>query len=221
MRLAIPLVVALSALALAGCGGDDKPAAPLPIAQRFVSAEDAPGTKPDPVETRKTTTNHDGFILALADLAVDPDDDEMREAFPKADFKAAGIDLRFYGKTHSPTAPHVVSTFTELESEDAATRGLDWFEADSKKPCPQSCAVEISTFDVDADKDARGVHRIATAEDVKDHGFPGEMPNDSYWAGFTEGPIVYSVELHGQPGSVSEEQFQEIATAYHDRLTGE
>jgi hypothetical protein len=45
-------------------------------------------------------------------------------------------------------------------------------------------------------------------------------PFDSYWAGFTVGPVVYTMELHGQPGSVSEEQAQEIASAYYNRLTG-
>ena len=32
-----------------------------------------------------------------------------------------------------------------------------------------------------------------------------EVPNDS-WVGFTLGSIVYTVDLHGAPGSVSQEQ---------------
>jgi hypothetical protein len=80
--------------------------------------------------------------------------------------------------------------------------------------------VQISSFDVDDIEGARGVHRIATAEDIERVGNEDEKPSDSYWIGFTNGGIVYTVELHGPPGSVSEEQAQEIATAYHDRLTG-
>ena len=38
--------------------------------------------------------------------------------------------------------------------------------------------------------------------------------------GFTDGGIVYAVDLFGPPGSVSEEQALEIASAYHHRLTG-
>ena len=41
-------------ITLVACGGDDDlTAAPAPPAQRFVTEEDAPGSKPDPVETRQ------------------------------------------------------------------------------------------------------------------------------------------------------------------------
>ena len=83
-----------------------------------------------------------------------------------------------------------------------------------------SCAVQISTFDVDDIADARGVHRIATAEDIERVGTGDQQPFDSYWVGFTDGAFVYTVDLHGPPGSVSEEQALEIASAYYDRLTG-
>ena len=83
-----------------------------------------------------------------------------------------------------------------------------------------SCAVQISTFDVDDIPDARGVHRIATAEDIERVGTADQRPFDSYWVGFTNGAFVYTVDLHGPPGSVSEEQALDIASAYYDRLTG-
>jgi hypothetical protein len=131
------------------------------------------------------------------------------------------VDTRFYGETHTPgVSPHVVSSFIELASADEATSALDWLEADSKKPCPMSCAVQISEFDVDDIADARGVRRLATAEDIKRVGTKDERPNDSYWVGFTDGAVVYTVDLFGPPGSVSEQQALEIADAYHDRLAG-
>ena len=221
MRFAIPLLAALTAVALVACGGgDDEAAAPVPLAQRFVTAEDAPGSKPDPVETRQTTVDFDEFIVALSEFAVDPDTEEMTTVFQEAGFKGSGVDTRFYGETHTFTAPHVFSSFIELESEDGATSALDWLETDSRKPCPMSCAVQISDFDVDDIADARGVHRIATAEDIERVGTTDQQPFDSYWVGFTEGSFVYTVDLRGPPGSVSEQQAQEIASAYYDRLTG-
>ena len=221
MRFAIPLLAALTAVALVACGGgDDEAAAPLPAAQRFVTAEDAPGSKPDPVETRQTTVDFDEFIAALSELAVDPDKEETTTVFQEAGFKGSGVDTRFFGETHTFTARHVFSSFIELESEDGATSALDWLETDSRKPCPMSCAVQISTFDVDDVADARGVHRIATAEDIERVGTTDQQPFDSYWVGFTEGSFVYTVDLRGPPGSVSEEQAQEIASAYYNRLTG-
>jgi hypothetical protein len=44
---------------------------------------------------------------------------------------------------------------------------------------------------------------------------------DAYWIDFTEGPIVYDLILQGrEPGSASEDEAQQIATAYYERLTG-
>ena len=226
MRFAIQLLVAVTALTLVSCGGsDDETAAPAPVAvaQRFVTAEDAPGSKPDPVETPQTTQDFDEFIAALSDSSIDADSDEMTTVFKQADFKAAGTNARFFGETHSrETSVHVFSSFIELGSEDAARSALDWLEADQMKPCPESCAVQRSSFEVDDIPDARGVHRVATAEDIERVGATDEKPQDDYWIGFTNGSSVFTVMLHGHavPGTVSEKQAQEIASAYYDRLTG-
>ena len=133
----------LTAVALAACGGgDDETAAPVPVAQRFVTAEDAPGSKPDPVERRQTTVAFREFIAAISDLAVDPDEDEMTERSSRrlASSRRVCVDARFFGETHSGTAPHVVNAFIDLESEDGATSALDWLETDTEKPCSMSCA---------------------------------------------------------------------------------
>jgi hypothetical protein len=200
------------------CSSDDHP--PVPIAQRFPTAADAPGSKADPVEKRETTVKFDEFIAGLNETAINPDEAEVAKAFPEAGFTAAGKDTRFFGATHSRTAPHLFSSFIELDAADGAKRALDWIEADSRKPCPNSCATRTSSFDVDGIPDARGTHRLATAADIEAAGTENERPSDSYWVGFTDGSIVYSVELQGLPGAVSEEQAQRIARAYHDRLTG-
>lgn len=220
MRFAIRLLVPLTAVALVACSGGDE-TAPPPLAQRFLTAADAPGTKPDPVETRETTVDFDEFIAVLGPALIDPDEEEMTTVFQEAGFERAGRDARFFGATHTPDGRHVFSSFIELDSEDGATSALDWLEADSMKPCPRSCATRIGSFDVDGIPDARGVHRIATAEDVEAAGFEGERPSESYWVGFTVGPIVYTVDLSGPPGSVSEEQAESIASAYFDRLAGD
>ena len=143
----------------------------------------------------------DEFIAALSEHSIDPDTDEMTAVFQDAGFKGSGVDTRFFGETHTPgSSPHVVSSFIELESEDGATSALDWFETDSKKPCPMSCAAQISAFDVDDIPDARGVQRIATAEDIERVGRADERPNEEYWIGFTNGAFVYTVNLFGPPG---------------------
>jgi hypothetical protein len=218
MRFTIRLRLLLIAVALVACNGGDGAAAP-PVAQRFPTAADAPGTKPDPVEKGETAVDLDAFIVAFREALIDPDEEEMTTVFQDAGFTRAGLDVRFFGETHEPHAPHLFSWFIELDSEDGAKNALDWVEADSKKPCPHSCAARVSSFDVDGIPDARGVHRIATAEDIEAAGTEAEDPSESYWVGFTDGSIVYTVDLHGTPGSVSEEQVLSIASAYHDRLT--
>ena len=222
MRFTIPLLAALALLSLPACTGDDgESAAPLPIEERFVTAHEAPGSKADPVETGQTTADFDSFIATLRERSVDPDEDEMTEVFQEAGFNGAGVDTRFYGAIHTPgRSTHVVSSFVELGSEDGATSALDWLETDVRKPCPRSCAVRHSTFEVDDLPNGRGVHSLATAEDIEKLGTSDQRPFESYWIGFTEGAITYTVDLFGRPGSVSEEQAQDVARAYHDRLTG-
>jgi hypothetical protein len=225
VRVAFTFVAALVLMVPVACGGDDDEttAASAPLAQRFVTAEDAPGSKTDPVEKRETTTDFDTFISALSDASIDPDTDEMTTLFEDAGFKSAGVDARFFGETHSSeTSVHVFSSFIEVGSEDEARSALDWLETDQMKPCPMSCAVQRSSFEVDDIPDARGVHRVATAEDIERVGRNDEQPQDDYWIGFTIGPIVYTVVLHGHavPGTVSEDEAQQIASAYYDRLVG-
>lgn len=222
MRVAISLLAALALMTLVACSGDDdEAAAPLQVAERFLTADDAPGSKPDPEETRQTTQDFDEFVATLTERAIDPDEDEITEVFQEAGFESAGVDTRFYGEVHTPgESTHVVSSFIALESEEGATSALDWLETDSRKPCPMSCAAQVSTFDVDDLANGRGVHRIATAEDIERVGNADEVPFESYWVGFTDGTLAYSVDLFGRPGAVTEEQALEIANAYYDRLTG-
>jgi len=113
VRFAFPLLVAVMASTLVSCGGSDHATAvPVPLDQRFVTVEDAPGSQTDPIETRQTTENFDEFIAVLTDAMIDPDSDEMTRVFRDAGFKAAGLDARFFGATHSPeTSPHVFSSF--------------------------------------------------------------------------------------------------------------
>jgi hypothetical protein len=217
MRIAIRLLVAWTVAALVACGGDD----PVPVAERFLTAADAPGSKADPVEEGETPADLDEFIAAFTPALVDPDQAEMTTLFQEAGFVSAGLDVRFFGDTHDSAERHLFNWFIELESEDGAASVLDWLEADSMKPCPRSCATRVSTVEVDSVPDARGVHRIATAEDIEAAGTEEEHPNESYWVGFTVGSIVYTVDLMGEPGSVSEEQARSVVSAYYDRLTGD
>jgi hypothetical protein len=225
VRFALPVVVALAVVTLVACGGtDDAQTAeptPLTLRQQLLTAEDAPGSKADPVERVMTTTDYDEFIGVLGDVAIDPDTKEMTAAFPEAAFQGAGSSTRFFGETHARYAPHIFNSVIRLQSEEEATSALDWLEADTMKPCPMDCAVQRTKFDVDDIPGARGVHRSATAEDIARLGTQDEEPFDIYWVGFTDGASIYTMALQGSPEDpVSEEQALKIAGDYYERVTG-
>lgn len=219
--LLLVLVLALALWAAPGCGGDEEGSETmLALTERVVQAEDAPGSKPDPVETQQSTTMLDSFVDELHMRAVDADEEALTELFTEAGFQGAVTDTRFYGETHSPMAPHIFSSVIELESDQGAQSAMEWLVEDSLKPCPETCAVAISEFDVDGIPDARGIRRTQTAEDIAARGRPDDRPFDSYSTIFADGRYVYVVDLRGDPGgAVSEEQAQGIATALYERVS--
>lgn len=220
MRLATLLLAVFALFLVGACGGDDEvEQEPATLGELALSAEDAPGSKPDPVEVRETTEEFDRFLEGLTEMAVDPDMEEVTEVFQDAGFEAALVDARFFGTTHSGNEPHVFSSVVELASDEGAASALEWIHEDSLKPCPRTCAVRISEFEVDDVPDAWGVRRTQSAEDIEAVGREDDVPFDSYQIGFTEGSFVHTVDVHGPPGSVSEEQALTIARAWHARLS--
>ncbi len=101
VRFAIPLVAALAMLTFVACSGDDNEAAtPVPLEQRFLTAEDAPDSKADPDETRQTTVDFDEFIATLSERAIDPDTEESdRRSFRR-------LASRARASTHASTERH-------------------------------------------------------------------------------------------------------------------
>ena len=144
----------------------------------------------------------------------------MTELFGEAGFQAAIADTRYFGETHIGASSHIFSSVIQLDSEDGAANALQWVHEDRLKPCPKTCAVQISEFEVDGIPDAQGVRRSQNAEDIEAVGREGDMPFEAYEVLFSDGPFVYTVDVHGPPGSVTEEQVQEIASALHSRVEG-
>jgi hypothetical protein len=220
-----PLLVVLAtaaALALAACGGNDDDAAPLALEQRVASAQDAPDSKPDPVEKRITAQSTRQFIERMGDAFINPTQEDRTE-FEESGFLRAIRDTRFIPETpggpHTPEAPHIFTLVSQFESEDGAETGLDLGHRDSLRPCPERCAQQVSEFDVDGVPDAFGVRRYATAESLEETGEEGE-PHDSYEIHFADGPFAYRITLSGGIGEVSEEELEEIARRLYERVAG-
>jgi hypothetical protein len=220
-----PLLLALAAaaaLSLAACGGNDDDAPPLALDQRVPSAQDAPESKPDPVEKRVTVEGTDEFITKLGEGLINPTEAD-KGAFEDAGFVRAIVDTRFVPETpgapHTPESPHLVTLAAQFDSADGAQTGLDFLYTDSLRPCPETCATRISEFDVGDIPDSHGVRRYATAETIEAIGEDGH-PYDSYEIQFADGPFAYRIIFQGDMGEVSQDELESIARKLYERVKG-
>jgi hypothetical protein len=217
--LALALALAAS-LCIAACGST-KEGGPFGLDQRVPSAQDAPGSKPDPVEKRQTANGPDEFISRLGDRFINPTPKDVTE-FKQSGFLRAIDDTRFFpakpGGPHTRNAVHIFSLVMQFTSADGAKKALEFLHTDALKPCPRSCAFQISEFDPDVDG-AEGVRRYASAANIKATGDEGP-PRDEYEIEFADGQFAYRVQLAGPPGKVSQDKAEEIAGKLHDRVAG-
>jgi hypothetical protein len=220
-RLLLALAAATT-LALAACGGDDDEAAPLALDQRVASAQEAPESKPDPVEKRITVEGTDEFLTRLHEQLINPTEAD-KEAFEDAGFVRAIVDTRFVPETpgapHTRESVHLATLAAQFDSDDGAQTGLDLLYADSLRPCPETCATQIAEFDVAGIPDAQGVRRYATAETIAEIG-EDEEPYDSYEILFADGAFTYWISLFGGMGEVSQDELEEIARTLYERVAG-
>jgi hypothetical protein len=216
--LAIAVVVATCAVACGGDGGGT--AEPLTLEQRLIRESEAPGSEPDPRETRIVAGSLDEFASS-ADYVAAADID--RSKLEAAGFVSAVHDTRFYPKTpggsHTGEEPHVRTLVVRFGSADGAREGGDLLHEKSLEPCPETCAMRITEFEVSGIPDARGIRHFTSAEELEATGEPGE-PFDSYAILFTDGLFAYELEIFGPPGEVSKNQIEEIAGKVYERIHG-
>jgi len=220
-RLGI-LLSAVLVLGLAACGGGSGEATstgPLALDQRVVTEEDAPDSKPDPVEKRQTAADEQEFSDKMGDAFINPTAQETKD-LQTVGFVQAIRDTRYFGDTHSRDDAHTFSLVVQLDSPDGAKEMADFFHTDGLRPCPESCAFSVSEFNVDGIPGATGVRRYASEEAVKTAGTSENRPYDSYAIFFADGDFAYDIDLGGPPGTTSEDKAVEIAQNLYDRVHG-
>jgi hypothetical protein len=223
--LALALAVALGG---GGCADDDDEGAdggatdaPLTLEQRVPGEAEAPESQPDPVETPRTATGADEFLATMAeDLFVNASAAEKQQF---AEGLVSGVQrTRFFPDEpegqHSRELPHLVAFVAEYGTEDAAQNAVEFLNEDGGRPCPEECALDVETFEVDGVPDANGLHRYATQEEIDEVG-TDERPHDSYAISFASGTFAYWLDLAGAPGSVTEEQAEAIAEKLYERVS--
>ena len=215
-RLVSTLIVAMSLVACAG----DAAGSPLPLAQRVVGAAEAPGSEPDPVETQVAVS---GLEELEAEFDGPPAYEEDLAAIGEAGFVSAIFDTRFFpteaGGEHAPGIPHVFTAVYEFESEAGARAAAEVAHRIALRPCPETCAYEITEFEPSGIADATGVQAIATQESIDRIG-DDIQPDARYSVFFADGPLVYEVTMFGRPDDVTAEQVEDIAAALHERVDG-
>ncbi len=119
MRL-LGLFVTRGAVSAGAWGGED--AAPLTLEQRVSSEADAPGSRPDPVETPITVTRMED-VQSLPDGLFSPTDEDVT-AMEEAGFVSALVDTRFFpnepGAEHREDDAHVATLVMQFASEEGA-----------------------------------------------------------------------------------------------------
>ena len=222
MKGLVLLLSAVLVLGIAACSDDSGTATstgPLALAERVVTDEDAPGSKPDPVEKRQTAADEQEFIEKMGDAFVNPSEED-RKSLQTVGFVQAINDTRYFGETHSRDDAHTFSLVVQLDTPDGAKETTDFFHTDSLRPCPESCAFSVSEFDVEGIPGATGVRRFASEEAVKTAGTSDERPYDSYAIFFADGDFAYDIAYGGPPGTTSEDKAVEIAQNLYDRVHG-
>lgn len=220
MRLVtIPAALVLG-VSLVACG-TDAARAPLTLEQRVVGAEEAPGSEPDPDETQATATGLEELEATWDGPPVYEDD---LNAIEDAGFVSAVLDTRFFpsepGGDHIPRiSPHVFTAVYEFESEGGAEAALAVAHAIGLRPCPETCAYEITEFDPSGVPNAKGVQAVATEESIDRVGDDID-PDARYSVYFADGPFVYEVSVFGPPDAVSRQQVEEIAEKLYERVNG-
>ena len=222
MKALLFTFAAAAVLGLAACsGGSDEAAStgPLTLAQRVVTEEDAPDSKPDSVEKRQTAADIEEFADKMGDAFINPSKEENQH-LQTVGFVQAIRDTRYFGDTHSKDDAHTFSLVIQLDSPDGAKEFADFFHTDSLRPCPKSCAVSVSEFDVEGIPGATGVRRFASEDAVQTAGTSDERPYDSYAIFFADGDFAYHINFGGPPGTTSEDEAVEIAQNLYDRVHG-
>jgi hypothetical protein len=222
LRAFLLALAATAVLGLAACGGGNGEATstgPLTLDQRVVTEEDAPGSKPDPVEKRQTASDEQEFSDRMGDAFINPTDEE-KARLGTIGFVGAIRDTRYFGDVHSKDDLHTFSLVVQLDSPDGAKEMADFFHTDGVRPCPESCAFSVTEFDVDGIPGATGVRRYASEEDIQAAGTGENRPYDSYAIQFADGDFAYRIDLGGPPGKPSEDKAVEIAKALYDRVHG-
>jgi hypothetical protein len=217
VKLAGACVCVALVAALAGCGGgtknSSKPAAPLTLGQRLLTARDLPGLAPG---GKDRFTDPDLAANQMKDVLFHP----MQTAahLRRAHF-AVLLDQSFHSiaisRSHKmPPGGEIDSLVLRVGSPAAAGSLLSWMALQAQQPCPHVCDVRIQLFQPSGIPGGRGVERSRPKKTSSGAGF------DLNIVGFADGPFLYLLTAGGQPGAFSRPATVRDALRLYERVHG-
>jgi hypothetical protein len=203
----VALILALAALVLGACGGDD-----------------------DDGESEDSVTELNSSLPTAADLGLDhagdsewdhatdllsvglviggtTDVSELGAALEDAGFQVAvGSDLGSRGV-------NVRIRAIQFDSEEGALEARDLLhEEDLKSPCEEACIVTPLEYELDDVPDSAAVHHVPTRAQVS----PGESKVEAHHAEFAIGSRLYVVQMDGRPSPTFSADFDELMRTVYE-----
>jgi hypothetical protein len=199
------LILALAAIALGACGGDDDdgegdvPAADL---SSTLPTADALGLDEGTESEWDEATDITHFLI----VGGATDQDELGATIEDAGFEeAVSMELGRAGL-------NVRILAAQFDSEEGALEARDILhEEDLKSPCPDKCVVTPLEYELDDVPDSVAVHHVPNEDDG---------PVEAHHAEFVIGSILYVVQVDGKPSPAFSADFDELMGTLYESASG-
>jgi len=195
------LILALAAIALGACGGDDDD-----DGEGDVPADELSSTLPTADELQLDEGSESEWdeatdITRFLVVGGGTDPDELGATIEDAGFEDA-VSMELGEKNLNARI-----LAAQFDSDEGALEARDLLhEEDLKSPCPDACIVTPLEYELDDVPDSVAVHHVPNRGVVP----PGEPGVEAHHAEFVIGPNLYVVQVDGKPSSTFSADFDEL-----------
>jgi hypothetical protein len=208
MAAVLASLLALTAAAATGCGGDDDGGTPEALKGHLPQGKDL-GLQ---TEREFEWTNATDYGVQGPFYSEGTKPSEWIDAIENAGFEAgAGVTL-----VDEKSGSTLWLGAAEFDSDQGATEARDRLhEEDLKQPCLAACAVTPEEHEVAGIPESVAVHQVPT---------PGKLPKglhrfERYLLEFTVGSNLYFVQSDGPPGEMSPQEFEKLANSVYEQAS--
>jgi hypothetical protein len=199
------LILALAAIALGACGGDDDDGeGDVPAADLSSTLPSGDDLQLDEGFERELDEATDVTTFLIIGGATDSDElgatieDSGFEEAVSMELGRAGLNVRILA--------------AQFDSEEGALEARDILhEEDLKSPCPDKCVVTPLEYELDDVPDSVAVHHVPNEDDG---------PVEAHHSEFVIGSILYVVQVDGKPSPAFSADFDELMGTLYESASG-